>query len=60
MLTAGTNTNRLAAASGVPYVTLHRKLAGHKPFTTVELVAIAQALDTTASTLMREAEQAAA
>ena len=45
--------------SGVPLVTLNRKLGGHTPFNFLELAEIAAVLDTSVTDLTLRAERAA-
>lgn len=48
----------VADAAGIPLVTLSRKLAGHRPFTLLELAAVAEVLDVSVTDLMLRAERA--
>lgn len=56
---SGHTLNEFALATGIPFTTIHRKLGGHKPFTTEELEAIARVLNTTPSALVYDAERVA-
>lgn len=49
----------IVAATGIPRTTLNRRMTGLSPFTTTELVLIAEFLDTSSSALMHAAESAA-
>jgi transcriptional regulator with XRE-family HTH domain len=55
----GHNQSFTAAATGIPRVTLIRRLNGQTPFTTTELLAVASVLNTTPSDILREAEASA-
>jgi len=47
----------IAEASGLPLVTLNRKLSGHRPFTMTELAAVAEVLGTTVTDIVLRAER---
>lgn len=51
----GWSEKGLAEATGIPRVTLRRRLAGGAPFNVAELAAIADALGTTVTALTSEA-----
>ncbi len=49
-----------AHRAGIPLTTLHRRVGGTSPFTTAELAALAELLNTTVSAIVAEAEGAVA
>lgn len=51
---------RLAEQTGIPVVTLHRKLKGASPFTTTDIALIARELDTSMTAIIAAAEMRAA
>jgi len=55
----GISEQTAAAQTNIPRTTLRRRLAGVQPFTADEVFALSRLLNTTASKLRREAEQAA-
>ena len=56
---AGRSQRDIASETGIPLVTLSRRLTGHSAFLITEIGAIARALGLTASDLIRSAEQSA-
>lgn len=59
MLAAGLSVNALSESTGIPRITLTRRLAG-APFTTAELSALADRLGTSVSAWTHRAELAVA
>lgn len=55
---AGVSQRRLAEATGIPRVTLRRRIAGTAHFDIGELRAVARSLGTTASAIVAAAERA--
>lgn len=55
----GASINGLADATGIPFSTLRRKLAGHGDFTLGDLLAIAETLGVTPADLLPEPFRAA-
>lgn len=56
---AGMSQRKLSGATGIPLVTINRKLQGITPFSAVELVAVARALGVSFAELALRAEQRA-
>lgn len=57
---AGMSQRSLGEATGIPLVTISRKLLGQSPFNAVEMVAISRALGISLAELALRAEQCAA
>lgn len=52
--TAGLSQREVSSLTGIPLVTLNRRLRGHTPFIVTELYSIARALDLTVASLYPE------
>lgn len=57
---AGKSQREVAQETGIPLVTLSRRLTGHSPFLITEIGAIAQVLDLRVSELISRAERVTA
>jgi transcriptional regulator with XRE-family HTH domain len=53
----GKNQRDIAEATGIPLVTLNRRLTGRSPFVITELIAIAEVLDVSLVELVVRAER---
>lgn len=56
MKAAGLSTLKVSEETGIPRITLRRRLAAHRGFTLEEVGAIARVLHTTTTALVAEAE----